>query len=273
MTATPPAEDAGPGSTRAGAPTGIDAQPEDEYFDLMASVAEAHWWYRGRRALVAQTLRRRIGRGTVALDVGCGTSETLDVLTAIGARIAIGTDLSEAALAYASSRRPRPEVLRALAEHLPLRDGSVGCLVSMDVIEHLDDDVVALREYVRVLEPGAVVLLTVPAYEFLWGEHDERAFHRRRYTARHLRDVAEQAGVQVDRVTYYYSFLLPGAFLVRRTPLKRLVKVTDDEAAMMHPSLEAAFTVLAWLERQVARLVRIPFGLSILLVGRSAASE
>ena len=273
MTTTPTDASGSHVAARAGAPTGIDAQPEDEYFDLMASVAEAHWWYRGRRALVRQQLRRRFRRGSVALDVGCGTSETLDVLRSLGAGAAVGTDLSEAALRYAGRRRPRPDVVRSLAEHLPIRDGSIGCLVSMDVIEHLDDDVLALREYVRVLEPGAVVLLTVPAYEFLWGEHDERACHRRRYTAAQLRDAAEQAGIAVQRITYYYSFLLPGAYLVRRTPLKRLITVTDDEAAMMHPLLEATFTVLAWFERKVARFVRIPFGLSILLIGRTPQAE
>jgi predicted unusual protein kinase regulating ubiquinone biosynthesis (AarF/ABC1/UbiB family)/SAM-dependent methyltransferase len=254
---------------RPATPAGIEAQPDDEYFDVMASVASTHWWYEGRRRLVAELLAGRIRPDAVALDVGCGTSETLDVLEALGARVAVGTDLSEHALDHAIRRRPRPRVLRSLAEHLPFADASVGALVSMDVIEHVDDDVVALREYVRVCEPGAVVLLTVPAYEWLWSEHDERAAHRRRYTADGLAAAARAAGLVVERTSYYYSFLLPPAVLLRRTPLRRLSPPTDEEASSLGPAVDAALAGLAAAERRAMRRLDVPAGLSIVLVGRT----
>ena len=185
-------------SAHAGAAHGVEAQPDDAYFDVMASSVESHWWYEGRRLLLAQLLAGRLRPDAVALDVGCGTSESLDVLEAAGARVAVGTDLSAAALAHAIQRRPRPRVMRALAEHLPFADATFGALVSMDVIEHVDDDVVALEEYVRVCRPGAPVVLTVPAYEWLWSDHDDWAAHRRRYTAPQLRRAACDAGIVVD---------------------------------------------------------------------------
>lgn len=252
-----------------GAAHGIEAQPDDAYFDVMASVADNHWWYRGRRSLVARALRGIVRPGCVALDVGCGTAENIAVLESLGTRAAVGTDLSDHALGLAITRRPRPRVVRSLAEDLPFGDGVAGCLVSMDVIEHLDDDLSALREYRRVLEPGAPIVLTVPAYEWLWSEHDDRAFHRRRYAARTLEQVAREAGIVVDRVTYYYSFLVPAAVLLRRTPLRHLVGSIDEEVSTFHPFVEAVLAAMASVERWVARWVRIPFGLSVLLVGHT----
>jgi predicted unusual protein kinase regulating ubiquinone biosynthesis (AarF/ABC1/UbiB family)/SAM-dependent methyltransferase len=248
---------------------GVDAQPDDAYFEVMASSVESHWWYQGRRQLLAQLLADRLGPDVTALDVGCGTSESLDVLEAVGARAAIGTDLSSRALAHAIRRSPRPRVLRSLAEHLPFPDATFGALVSMDVVEHLDDDVAALEEYVRVCRPGSPVLLTVPAYEWLWSDHDEWAAHRRRYTAARLRRTARDAGLVVDRCTYYYSFLLPPAALLRRTPLRRLTPPTAEEASSFSPAVDRVLTGFATLERWALRHRDLPFGLSIVLVGRT----
>lgn len=257
-----------PGGFR-GSEGDFGAQPEDGYFDLMDSVAENHWWYRGRRALVADMLDGSVASGCVGVDVGCGTAENIGVLESCGAGVVVGTDLSEHALDLAATRVPRPRVLRSVAEELPLRDAAAGVLVSMDVIEHLDDDVRALREYVRVMEPGAPVVLTVPAYEWLWSEHDDRACHRRRYTRRRLEQAAETVGIVVERSTYFYSFLVPPAFLLRRTPLGRLVGSVDEEVSSSNRLVESVLAALAGIERLVARRFRIPFGLSILLVGRT----
>jgi len=256
-----------------GAAPGPDAQPEDAYFDVMATAAEDHWWYEGRRRLLAQLLAGRIRPDTLALDVGCGTSETLDVLEGLGAAAAVGTDLSWHALGHAIRRHPRPRVLRALAEHLPFADASVGVLVSMDVLEHVDDDVVALEEYVRVCQPGATVLLTVPAYQWLWSPHDDWAAHRRRYTATGLRRVGREAGLIVESCSYYYSFLLPPAAVLRRTPLRRLMPATAEESSSFNPAVDRVLGALAGLERRVLRHTSIPFGLSIVLVGRTPGGE
>ena len=252
---------------------GVEAQPDDAYFDVMASSVESHWWYEGRRRLLAQLLAGRLRPDAVALDVGCGTSESLDVLEAGGARVAVGTDLSAHALAHAIRRSPRPRVMRALAEHLPFPDATVGALVSMDVIEHVDDDVVALEEYVRVCQPGAPVVLTVPAYEWLWSDHDDWAAHRRRYTAPQLRRAARDAGIVVDTCSYYYAFLLPPAALLRRTPLRHLTADTPEEASSFGPTLDRVLAALSSLERWWLRRWSIPFGLSIVLVGRTPGGE
>jgi SAM-dependent methyltransferase len=188
------------------------------------------------------------------------------VLERLGARASVGTDLSEHVLGYVVRRSPGTKVAKALAERLPWPDASAGALISMDVIEHLDDDVAALREYHRVLRPGGALFITVPSYQWLWGVHDELAAHRRRYAPKQLAAVVEAAGFEVDRRTCIFTFLVPPAILLRRTPLKRLVKATDDEVSMMHPIVETAFAALARAERWVGRRRPIPFGLSSVIV-------
>jgi len=242
----------------------LDYQPDAAYFATMARHARTHWWYVGRRALVQETLRRLDIPPGVALDVGCGTGDNMDAIALAAGRPVVGTDLSVHALQHAT----RGHTLIALAEGLPVASGRCGLVASMDVVEHLDDDLVGLREYRRVLVPRGVLLLTVPSYQWLWSEHDVRAAHRRRYRVRGLVSVVEQAGFEVLHTTYYNSFLVPPAAALRRTPLRRLVKATDEEVGNTSPLVSKVMTGLSTAERRVAVRRSVPFGLSILLVGR-----
>lgn len=256
----------------AGAAHGIEAQPDAHYFDVMATVAETHWWYRARRAWVAQELGPRLRPGDTVLDVGTGTAETLDTLQRLGAGTVVGTDISAQALGFAARRRPRPAVLRSLATELPFPDACADALVSLEVLEHLDDDVAALEELARVVRPGGVLVLAVPAYEWAWSDHDVTLGHRRRYTAPRLRRVAEDAGLECVKVTYFHSWLAPIAFVLRKTPLRLLLRGDQEEASAVGPALNRAFTALTALERRVIRRATVPFGLSVLLVARRPAA-
>ena len=233
----------------------------------MAATAGGHWWYVARRDLVADALGGRLPVGTAALDVGTGTGEFCDTLAVMGATSVLGTELNPDALATAATAR-RP-VVRALAEQLPVPDASVDVLTSLDVVEHLDDDLGALREYRRVCAPGARMVLTVPAYMALWSHHDERAAHRRRYRRAQLVDVVTAAGFTVERATYCFSFLVPPAWLVRRTPLGRVLPDTDEEASSTGGLLDRILAGLAGIERRWLRRRTLPVGLSILLVARA----
>lgn len=241
-------------------------QPDEAYFDVMAEHARTHWWYEGRRRLVRSVLgaHRRPGDEGPLLDVGCGTGDNVGALAAAWGGPVVGTDLS----LYAMRAGGVKGVAVAYAEHLPFHSGAVGAVTSMDVVEHLDDDIVGLREYNRVLRPGGLVLLTVPAYQSLWSEHDVRAAHRRRYRTRGLIASVEAAGFVVDRTTHFNSFLVPPAVLLRRTPLRRLVKETDEEIGESSRFVTKVMDGLSRAEIRWTRRHRLPFGLSILLVAR-----
>lgn len=248
---------------------GVEVQPEDDYFDLMADVAATHWWYRARRYRMARELRGRIASGARVIDVGTGTGESFETLKELGATNIIGTDLSMVALRHARRRKRRLPVLSCLADPLPFKEACADLVICTEVVEHLDDDVGAMREFARVLAPGQPCFITTSSYQFLWSEHDVRAAHRRRYTLKQFRRAAEDAGLVVERLCYYYSFLVPLAVLTRKTPLGRFMRETDEETSSMHPLLDRTFYAMASIETWLAmRGVTIPFGLSILCVAR-----
>ena len=242
-------------------------QLDDEYFDVMATQAQVHWWYRARRALVADLLAGRLAPGARVIDVGCGTGDNLPALEAAAGRTVVGVELSP----YAIRRAPRSadgavRVGVSRAEQLPFSAGCADLVTSMDVIEHLDDDA-ALAEYHRVLRPGGLVLLTVPAYRWLWSAHDDWAAHLRRYTRPMLLDAVERAGFRPLRTTYFNSFLVPPAAVMRRTPVRHLLTVQQDEVGAASPLVDRVMTALAAGERRWARTGRsLPFGLSIATV-------
>jgi SAM-dependent methyltransferase len=197
------------------------------------------------------------------IDVGCGTGDNLGALDEVAGRTVAGVELSEYAVRHAPRSADgdvRAGVARA--EQLPFPTGCADLVTSMDVIEHLDDDD-ALAEYRRVVRPGGLVLLTVPAYQWLWSDHDVWAAHRRRYSQRTLVAAVERAGLRPRRVTYFNSFLVPPAAVLRRTPARRLVKGEQDEVGAASPAVDRVMTGLAGLERRWARRRAVPFGLSI----------
>lgn len=240
-----------------------------EKYEVMAATEREHWWFRAKRALVLQeSAAAGVDPDGLAVDVGCGTGAVLGALATRHPRV-VGTDLSLLAAARAAAivgREAGPVLARA--EALPLRNGAATLLTSLDVLEHLDDDVAVLGELARVVRPGGVLVLAVPAYEWAWSDHDVALGHRRRYTAPRLRRVVEDAGLECVKVTYFHSWLAPIAFLVRKTPLRRLVRGDEEEASDVGPTVNRLFAALTTIERWVIRRVSVPFGLSVLLVAR-----
>src|SRR5437763_1736449 len=121
---------------------------------------------------------------------------------------------SEQAISFCE-RRGVGGVRQALVEELPFPDAFFDVITVLDVLEHTDDDLAALREVRRVAKPGALVISTVPAYGFLWSEHDEALQHRRRYSAHELRNKMTVSGMDVERSTYFVTLLFWPVFAVR----------------------------------------------------------
>jgi SAM-dependent methyltransferase len=250
-----------------------DAPMPAQKFDLMRRLEREHWWFRAKRELVRDAIVRNDVSGRLAVDVGCGTGEVVHLLRESGFDTVVGTDLSQYALTLAGSAiGGAGSVAAARAEALPFPDASVACLTSLDVVEHLDDDVAALREYARVLAPGGVMVIAVPAYMWAWSDHDVVLGHRRRYTRRSLLAAASAAGLTVHRCTYFHSWLAPLAFLLRRTPLRRLLKSDAEEASFVSPAVNRLLLLLVTLERLLTRRTDLPFGLSVLLVASAPAA-
>jgi dolichyl-phosphate beta-glucosyltransferase len=239
----------------------------EDAFTAMAAVERDHWWFRAKRALVADVAAGLADEARTGplVDVGCGTGALVEEQQR--QRPVVGLELDEIALDLAVARLGRGAIVRASAEHLPIRDGAADLVTALDVVEHLDDDVAALRELGRVAGTGLVVV-SVPAYRWAWSEHDVRLGHRRRYTRRTLCEAAEAAGLDVVRCTHFHSWLALPALLLRRTPLRALLRGSAEEASYVHPKVNALLCRVAQAERRWLRRGELPFGLSILLVAR-----
>jgi SAM-dependent methyltransferase len=241
----------------------------DRDYELQTHRAEdRHWWYRGRRRVIEEVVRG-LGLPDEAriLDAGCGSGRNMVEFARHG-RVS-GIELSATSVGRARERG-LGEVLSGSILEMPFPDASFDLVASLDVVEHLQDDGAALREMRRVVAPGGALLLTVPAYQWLWSGHDEINHHHRRYTRSSLRDVAEAAGWRQVRTTYFNSLLLPVAILLRI--LDRFSRKTTESSL----DLWVPPRPLNWLlERPMAleaRLIgrggRIPAGLSLLTVFR-----
>ena len=160
----------------------------------LAEHEEWYWWHRARERIVHRALERWAPPHPRILDVGCGTGHTTASLQRFGP--VVGVELAAEALAIARGRGL--QVARSLAAQLPVPPSSFGVAVALDVLEHLDDDAAAAREIFTSLEPGGVLVATVPAYMFLWSSHDVALGHRRRYRRRQLREMLESAGFTIE---------------------------------------------------------------------------
>jgi SAM-dependent methyltransferase len=241
----------------------------DREYELQTHRAEdTHWWYRGRRAVLERVID---GLGPPArariLDAGCGSGRNMVELARRGS--VTGIELSETSVRVARERHVG-EVISGSVLQMPFAENSFDLAVCLDVIEHLEDDLAALRELRRVVAPGGSLLVTVPAYQWLWSGHDEVNHHFRRYTRRSLQRVAEQAGWRQVRSTHFNSLLLPVAVLLR--VLDRFSRKTTESSL----DLWVPPQPLNWLlERPllleaalIGRGTRIPAGLSLLAVFR-----
>jgi SAM-dependent methyltransferase len=229
---------------------------------------DRHWWYRGRRTVLDGVIA---GLGLPAdpriLDAGCGSGRFMVELAKLGN--VTGVELSDTSVSLARERQ-LGEVVAGSVLEMPFPENNFDLAVSLDVIEHLDDDLAALRELRRTVTPGGALLVTVPAYQWLWSGHDEINHHHRRYTRRSLQRVAEQAGWQQVRTTYFNSLLLPVAILLR--VLDRFsTKTTESSLDLWIPPEPLNWVLerpLALEAALIARGGRIPAGLSLLAVFR-----
>ena len=234
-----------------------------------------HWWFRGRTRILSTVLRRELSATLPAriASVGCGPLAGLAWLVpflAPGGRV-IGID------ADVRHARDAPDGCLAAAgaaEAVPLRAQSCDVVLALDVIEHLDDDAAGLRECTRVLRPGGLLVVTVPALPSLWGAQDVVSHHRRRYTRATLCDAFVRAALSPAGVTYFNSVLFPPIAAVRwarrlwppRGPVRS--DFEDTRPGLTNRLLAAAFGA----ESHLVGRVPLPVGASLLALARRERS-
>jgi SAM-dependent methyltransferase len=193
----------------------------------------------------------------------------------------IGLDPNPRPLAVASLRGLT--ALQGSGDRLPFADHEFDLVALLDTIEHIPDEFGVLEEVQRVLKPGGKVLITVPAFQWLWSYNDEINAHQRRYTAPELRHKLEMAGFQSKRLSYNNFFLFPvvaGLRLLRPDqPQLGSPHLTDDEKVYqveMEPIPEPVNTILhgvGWLEAELLERLSLPVGVSVLCVAEKPGNS
>jgi SAM-dependent methyltransferase len=226
-------------------------------------VEDRHWWYRGRWAVVEALLTKAdLPPRPRILDAGCGTGGNLRKFERIG--IASGVEPSAEAVGFCRERGLE-RVQQAGLESLPFEDGSFDLVAATDVVEHVAAEEQALRELWRVTVPGGAMLLTVPAYMWLWSEEDVNLHHHRRYTRRRLVRAVRRVGWEPIFATYFNTLLLPPIAVAKKLPRRSASGDLDRTPA----GLDGPLSLPMRLE---ARLIRaglpLPAGVSVGIVCR-----
>jgi ubiquinone/menaquinone biosynthesis C-methylase UbiE len=239
---------------------------ESEYEELYR-LESFYWWFVARRKLVHDIVRDcECPKDAMLLDVGCGTGLNYSMLSQFGS--VWGTDRSSHALEF-SRRRGINTLNQSDAEDLQFSDNTFDLSTALDVLEHVDDDLRGISEIFRVLKPGGWLVVTVPAYGFLWSEHDEALHHRRRYTAHELRNKITNAGFNVERSTYFITTLFFPIFLIRfaKNLTRKSVRAKTSHVILPKWANSLLIKILD-LERLYLRFSNLPFGVSIVCIAR-----
>lgn len=237
---------------------------QDNLYDEMYQLEEKHWWFKSKRKIILELINQELsGTENEILDCGCGCGCLLKYLKIYGN--VKGIDYSARALAYSKKNFDGDLVQSDLLKKVELPDESVDLAIALDVIEHLEDDELGLKNIRRVLKTNGKLLVTVPAFKQLWSYHDVEHMHKRRYTIKQLERVLKKSGYSIAYISYYNFWLFLPIYVARK--IKNKINDCESDASMPSPFvnflLEKIFSTETFLCRH---RVKMPVGVSIIAI-------
>jgi 2-polyprenyl-3-methyl-5-hydroxy-6-metoxy-1,4-benzoquinol methylase len=233
-------------------------------YQQMAELDQRHWWYKARRDVLADLIRREAKPPANAriLEVGCGTGHNLEMLGEFGTVDAI--ELDDEAREIAQQRLGREISKSPLPELAGVPDRRYDLIAALDVIEHIDDDHAALAAIAAKLSPSGKLVMTVPAHQWMWSAHDVVNHHRRRYSKARLKGLIDGSPLRLEKISYFNSLLFPLAIAERFSSKLRGKDDADVKipAAPLNSALETIFAA----ERHFVGRLPLPPGLSLFAV-------
>lgn len=236
----------------------MDIQYGLAYKDLY----EMHWWFRAREEYILKYLRsNNLGCSGQALDVGCGDGLFLDKLATLGC---------EPHGLEADARLVSDETKKKHRIHLGILDSnfqpglSYDLILMLDVLEHIENDVEALQHVLRCLSPDGVLVITVPAFSWLWTAHDDMNHHFRRYTSKTLSQTIDAAGLKMDVSRYFYNWLVPLKLIVRCK--ESLLGTKSSSPKVPVKFVNNLLADVSRLEQRLTNNIQLPMGTSLFAV-------
>jgi SAM-dependent methyltransferase len=228
-----------------------------------------YWWYRARAELLRVALQRWVGTPQLVLDVGSADGPSVGWLDGVATKVALDVD--------PRGLRPPWGVCGSLLA-LPFRSDCFEVVTAFDVVEHCDPEDQAVAELARVLAPGGRLLVSVPAYQWAWSDHDVQNGHHRRYTRGRAVAALERQGLVVERATYGFTAVFP-FFAAERLARRALRSLRSSRGAKqdpggpadvvavpeVSPATERLLLGLTRLDERLLRRRDLPFGSSVFL--------
>lgn len=233
-------------------------------YQQMAELDDRHWWYKARRKIIADLIRREcnVPPGAQILELGCGTGHNLAMLSDFGH--VEGLELDDEARALSEKRLGRKVMSSPLPELADVQDRHYDLIGAFDVIEHIEDDSAALASVATKLKPTGKFIMTVPAHQWMWSAHDVVNHHKRRYSRGSLKRLIEGSPLKLDRVGYFNSLLFPLAVAERAA--SKLRRKEDADVKLPSAPLNAALEKIFETERYLVGRLPLPPGLSLFAV-------
>ncbi|MFH1999669.1 MAG: methyltransferase domain-containing protein [Planctomycetota bacterium] len=237
---------------------------------------KTHWWFIGRRRIFFTLLHRFLPKtnGLLIMDVGCGFGGMLEGLSEMGDVMGMEIDMHSA---RACLERGFKGICLGSGYDMPLKPCSLDLITLFDAIEHIEDDQKVVHQCAESLKPGGHIMITVPAYQFLYADNDRIARHMRRYTRPRLKQVVEEAGLNVVKATHFnvllFPLILPAVLLLKAKEALR-GPIPEDRSGSTNLSYKYPW-ILSYIlktlfssERFFLTRVSMPFGHSIAMIAR-----
>ncbi|MDP3792200.1 MAG: class I SAM-dependent methyltransferase [bacterium] len=238
---------------------------DQSYYKNYFVLERGHWFFRVRKKILIFFIEKYIEPGSKIFDFGCGSGYLVRELQKMGYD-AFGTDVSIEAIEFGQSRGIRNLSVAQGGEIKP-PEGGFDLILALDVIEHTEDDSETVRYLKGALKQGGRAIVTVPAYQWMWGVQDEVAHHFRRYTMSGLVDVIKKSGdFKIVHKTYFNTFLFVPIAIVRILSKWFNLKNRESDFDIDSRVLSALFYFVFNIETYLLKFMDFPFGVSVLVV-------
>jgi 2-polyprenyl-3-methyl-5-hydroxy-6-metoxy-1,4-benzoquinol methylase len=237
---------------------------------IFSEVQKTHWWFVARKKIVFNILRDFSGKNTKkVLDVGCGSGLMIEEFDSLYNMY--GLEKSRTAIKLCGKKHRSRIKIGSLPISIPYRNKSFDCILALDVLEHIKQDKKSLLSIHKLLKKNGFVIITVPAFMFLWSSFDEENHHHRRYTYIELKEKLENSGFKILKLTYYNFFLSPISFLSRYL-MNRFVSLHRQSLKIPSPPINQILQLIFTLEYFFIKRINFPFGLSLIAIARKSNS-
>lgn len=232
---------------------------------LELKIKDYHWWFIGRKKLLKRILNSiNFLNQNIIIEVGCGAGQNLSLFNS-KKYFVIGFDISFYALSLI--KKTKISLINGDLNNLPFKNNSIGLIIAMDVIEHLQNDITGIREINRVLITKGILILTVPAFKSLWGLQDIITGHKKRYSLKEIKTILKNNNFYLIKFFYFNFFLFFPILLIRKLILFLNLRI-KSENEINFPLLNFFLKIIFTVEILLSKYIKFPFGVSILCIAK-----